>query len=99
MSCFKSNAYVMIIQDYDKRSRGFYVFLVTVTAEEVEQDFLVKMSDFVFITIKRAFVTFFPVSPLIRTPVNTDAINQVPLYCFCLGCGLKCLSYPLASFV
>lgn len=66
---------------------------------EVEQDFLVKMSDFVFITIKRASVTFFPVSPLIRTLVNTDAINQVPLYCFCLGCGLKCLSYPLASFV
>ena len=48
-----------------------------------------KMSDFVFMSIKRASVTFFPVSPLIRTPVNTDAINRVPLYCLYPGCSLK----------
>ena len=58
-----------------------------------------KMSHFVFMSIKRASVAFFPVSQLIRTPVNTDAINRVPVYCLYLGCGLKCLSYPLASFV
>ena len=85
MSCFKSNAYVMIIQDYDKRSKGLYFSLVTATAEKLNKIFVVKMSDFVFTLIKLASVTFFRASPLIRTPVNTDTINRVPLYCRCLG--------------
>ena len=68
----------MIIKDYDKRSRGLYFSLDTATAEKLNKIFVVKMSDFVFTLIKLASVTFFPASPLIRTPIrriNTDTIN------------------------
>lgn len=75
----------MIIQDYDKRSQGLYFSLVTATAEKLNKIFVVKMSDFVFTLIKLASVAFFPASPIIRTPVNTNVINWVPLHCLCLG--------------
>ena len=64
---------------------SIFLLLQLYTDEKLNKIFVVKMSDFVFTLINLASVTFFPASPLIRTPVNTDTINRVPLYCLCLG--------------
>ena len=64
---------------------SIFLLLQLYTDEKLNKIFVVKMSDFAFTLIKLASVTFFSASPLIRTPVNTDTINRVPLYCLCLG--------------
>ena len=64
---------------------SIFLLLQLYTDEKLNKIFVVKMSDFAFTLIKLASVTFFSASPLIRTPVNKDTINRVPLYCLCLG--------------